>query len=217
MIVTEKQAREMWCPYVQVAAAADGGRSGEWYNRLQGGFNCIASECMAFHWHPDAKKDLKDGRSAIADQRDADLFHGAWWDGKYVRNTAGRLHRLIAARAFNTIPEGMFVDHIDGDTLNNRRGNLRIVTKAQNAANAKARGGKSKYRGVCQSAKGRWVAQISRQGVRLCLGTYDTEEDAAAAYDAAAKKVHGDYARLNLETIADSGRRGYCGLVGRPE
>ena len=185
--------------------------------QMDGG--CRGSKCMAFRWALDFIMPIGSGsRIVILDQKDQDVSAEAWWwDGRYIKGNGNRyLHREIAERALGAIPEGMFVDHIDGDPLNNRRGNLRVVTKAQNAANAAPRGGRSKYRGVFQQPSGRWTAQISKAGVRLCLGTYDTEEEAASAYDEAAKTVHGEFARLNLETIENSGRRGYCGLAGKP-
>lgn len=207
MLVTESEAKQRLCPQMD----------GEPFD-FKGGITntCIGRKCMAFRWAPDFALALGSDRHAVLDQEDASLANEPWWwDGRYAKGNDNRyLHREVVDRALGKIPEGMFVDHIDGDPLNNRRRNLRVVTKAQNAANAAPRGGRSKYRGVHQQASGRWAAQISKAGVRLCLGTYDTEEDAAAAYDMAAKEVHGEFARLNLDAVENSGRRGYCGLAG---
>ena len=84
-----------------------------------------------------------------------------------------------------------------------------------NATNAKSRGGKSQYRGVYQQKNGRWSAQLASMGRRISAGTYDTEEEAAKAYDDAAKSLHGEYARLNLTPVSNSGRHGYCGLASK--
>ncbi len=176
--------------------------------------NCIGSGCMAFRWSPDATATIS-GNVVIVDQEDADLLNGCWWDGRYAKRDEGRLHRLIAHRVYGAATADDFVDHIDGDPCNNRRGNLRIVTKQQNAANSASRGGVSEYRGVFPAGNGRWRAQISSKGLRKDLGTFDTEEEAAQAYDGAARELHGDYARPNLTERAHSGRRGYCGLAGK--
>lgn len=102
-----------------------------------------------------------------------------------------RMHQVLL-----DIPDGMFGDHVDGDTLNNRRSNLRICTRAQNAWNQAARNGR-RYKGVERTASGRYQARIRVHGTRHNLGTYDTEEEAAAAYDAAAVFHYGEFARLN--------------------
>lgn len=203
MTLTEEEARGKKC--IQAMPTGYEGR-------------CIASECMAFRWVADVEVWLSGGIVTVCDQCDEDLLSkNVWFDGSYARIKEGRIHRIIASRAFGEVPEGLYVDHIDGDRLNNRRGNLRIVTPQQSAANQAPRGGASSYRGVHQGQNGRWVAQLCSGGVRWCLGTYDTEEEAAKAYDEKAKEVHGEFARLNLTTIENSGRRGYCGLASRPE
>jgi len=203
-----------------------GGKHPEWVEDEQDGEEiwkylwprCSASGCMAFRWWPDICLEITGGRIIMLDQEDAVLCEKSWWwDGQYAKgNDNEYLHRAIVQRVFGVIPADMFTDHIDGDPLNNRRGNLRIVTKAQNAANAAARGGASRYRGVFK-ARDKWASQIAKGGIRLCLGSFDTEEEAASAYDQAARQVHGEYARLNLEPCENSGRRGYCNLAGKPE
>ena len=222
--MTETEAREKWCPMARIRNDDEGGSYNRWIttrdpNGHEGTAYCIASQCMAFRWSPDFILLLSSGHEIRLDMIDQHIANlgGWWWDGRYTKGAQGYLHRIIVGQILGEIPDGMFVDHIDGDPTNNRRGNLRVVTKAENAANAAARGGKSQYRGVSQAASGRWVSQISKAGVRVCLGTYDTEEAAAAAYDAAAKTIHGVHARSNLDPIKNSGRRGYCGAFGRPD
>ena len=205
MAYTEEEAKTKMCPYqmdVEDPAQA----------------KCVGSDCMAFRWVPDSWRECSD-QIIIVDKLDADLLvTDIWFDGRYPRKKDNRLHRIIAERAYGQIPEDMFVDHIDGDPLNNRRGNLRIVTKAQkaqNAANADTRGGSSRYRGVWKAKSGKWAAQIAKEGKRMSLGHYENEEDAAAAYDKAAEELHGEYARLNLVKYESQGRLGYCGLAGK--
>lgn len=106
------------------------------------------------------------------------------------------LHRFVMQA-----PDGMQVDHRNGDRLDNRRkANLRLATNAQNVRNTGVRrGNKSGFKGVSERTgePGRWVAQISHNGRKYSLGIHETPEDAARAYDAAARRFHGAFARVN--------------------
>lgn len=106
------------------------------------------------------------------------------------------LHRIAAELLYSEIPSDMYVDHINGDKRDNRACNLRIVTKQQSAMNVSGTHKTSRYKGV-HNYRGRWKAFIEANGVRHNLGTYDTEVDAAVAYNYAAADLHGEYARLN--------------------
>ena len=98
-------------------------------------------------------------------------------------------------------PDGQFVDHINGNGLDNRRENLRLVTHQQNSFNQKHHGGSSKFKGVSiDRISGSWRAYITVDGKRKHLGRHGTEIDAAKAYDMAAKEFFGEYAKLNLES-----------------
>lgn len=106
------------------------------------------------------------------------------------------LHRLVM-----NCPKELLVDHRDGNTLNNCLSNLRLVNHSQNAANArKYKNSKAPYRGITQRGD-MWQAQLhfggKGGGVRM-LGNYDTPEEAALAWDAAAKEHFGEFARLNF-------------------
>lgn len=91
------------------------------------------------------------------------------------------------------------VDHKNRDALDDRLGNLRLATKGENQANTKKyKHSKSPYRGITQRKNGRWVAQIGIDGVTNGLGTFDTPEEAAKVYDAAAKLRFGEFAQLNF-------------------
>lgn len=93
-------------------------------------------------------------------------------------------------------------DHINGDTLDNRRENLRIVTNRQNqqAFRRKVPGTSSKFRGVYWNKRDqKWCAQIKPDGAKqIHLGYFDVEEDAARAYDAAARAYFGEFAQPNF-------------------
>ena len=107
------------------------------------------------------------------------------------------MHRLIL-----DAPEDMEVDHIDGNGLNNRRSNLRLATKSQNAINRRVNrpNKSSRFRGVCWNRKSeRWQASIRTKGKSVYLGLFEREEDAAAAYDEFAAKEFGEFAVLNFD------------------
>ena len=128
---------------------------------------------------------------------DVDLMESRWGYGQYVsrvcyrgdKRTTEYLHVLVAVRAFGPIPLGMEVDHINRDRKDNRRTNLRVVTHVVNQGNLpkmKARKGHvltSKYKGVTlPRGRKKWVAYITIDRKRVCLGRYPTEEEAAEAY-----------------------------------
>lgn len=101
------------------------------------------------------------------------------------------LHRYITQ-----CPKGKYVDHIDGNRLNNVRTNLRICTNAENIRNRKAV--KGKYKGVHFSKKlNKWVAQITTNYKCKHLGCFGSEKEAALAYNEAAIELHGEFAYLN--------------------
>ncbi len=114
------------------------------------------------------------------------------------------MHRVILGMqdpqtGENTAP-GIHTDHKNHDGLDNRRANLRPAAPTQNQANCRnSRPGTSRYRGVCwYRAKGYWTAYIRADGKREHLGCFRNEEDAAEAYDRAARKLHGEFAVLNF-------------------
>lgn len=103
------------------------------------------------------------------------------------------LHNLI----MNT-PDHLVVDHKNGNRLDNRRSNLRLCTQKNNLANRKNRNSTG-FRGVRRQRSGGYQALImSGNNMRLGLGTYSTAEEAGRAYDAAAKKMFGEFATLNF-------------------
>lgn len=93
------------------------------------------------------------------------------------------------------------IDHIDRDGLNNKWSNLREANKASNAWNARKtkRTSASGFIGVSRKNESeRWVAQIRNNGPSIRLGTFDTPEEAALAYDRAARELRGEFAEVNF-------------------
>lgn len=117
-------------------------------------------------------------------------------NGKWTKQY---MHRFIT----NAKP-GKEVDHENNDGqdsgLDNRKSNLRFCTRAQNLCNQrKQKRASSKYKGVYwQAGRKKWRAQIQANGRKICLGVFDSEEEAARTYDRAALKLFGEFARLNL-------------------
>lgn len=144
------------------------------------------------------------------DRRDARLFQKHRW----YRDVHGYLTRRVLRdgskssssfhREVMDAPSGLVVDHISGDVLDNRRCNLRVCTKAQNGQNSRKRSGdhgrpaSSPYKGVSRHSATRWGAFITDNGKVRSLGAYVDEVEAARAYDAAAAKLFGPFARLNF-------------------
>lgn len=104
-----------------------------------------------------------------------------------------RMHMILL-----DMPKGMWCDHINGNRLDNRRGNLRICTPAQNCRNRKSFGKTSNYLGVSlEKSRNKWNSSICYNNKRIRIGRFPNELDAALAYNEAAKKYFGEFARLN--------------------
>jgi hypothetical protein len=156
---------------------------------------------------------LSRGKYALVDPDDYDRLSKYNWHmvgdkGAFyaVRNTGQRrgAKRIVVKmhREVLRVPDGMFVDHINHNGLDNRKANLRPATQAQNARNRRKvqRGNfHSKYKGLTwYRREKRWAVRIMVDRKSKFIGYFDNERDAAKAYDMAAKKYHGQFAALNF-------------------
>lgn len=147
---------------------------------------------------------LRTGQIVHVDDEDFDMVSARAWHARpatnrphvcYVQGHVNRrtvyLHRFIMSP-----PPGLWVDHINGDGLDNRRANLRICTPGENSVN-RANRNATGYRGV-YAVNGRWVARVNLHGRTHRTRTFATPTEAAQAYDELAQRVHGEFARLNF-------------------
>lgn len=143
----------------------------------------------------------------IVSKEDSDLQEMLWHVTKlgYVARDApmvggikgGKIlmHRQIMCRVHGDIPQGMVVDHMNGDLLDNRRENLRLVTRAENARNlsGKRKNNTSGHMGVQYEPRYRrkWSAKMQIDGKSVVIGRYETKEEAVAARLAYEKEAWG--------------------------
>ena len=138
---------------------------------------------------------LTQGYVALIDPEDAQQASRYSWSAKdygpglvYARRGMTRPYTL-----HNFITGQIWLDHINGNPLDNRRRNLRTATPSENNFNRRNhRGSRSAYKGV-DWHMGAWRARIGARGKRYNLGYFPTEEDAREAYQLAAESLHGDY------------------------
>lgn len=110
-----------------------------------------------------------------------------------------KTRRITLSREIMNAPKELKVDHINRDTLDNRKCNLRICTQGENCRNrSKMTNSKSKYKGIgWNSTQNKWISKIVYKGKRIHLGVFVDECEAARVYNEAAKKYFGEFAYLN--------------------
>lgn len=146
---------------------------------------------------------LSGGQIALVDDDDFERLSQFKWhfDGRYARRNINGSSMLLHREVMNT-PDGYDTDHVNHNTLDNRRCNLRICTRGQNNHNQiKRKYCSSNYKGVTYFKFGkrikRWKTQIKINNKETHVGYYMTQEEAAMAYNNKAKEHFGEFALLN--------------------
>lgn len=134
-------------------------------------------------------------------QKNEDFYSGRFYFNAEIvvngRRTTTKMHRIIMGCVTG---DGTKIDHINGNTLDNRKQNLRFCSGDQNAANKKliSKNNTSGYKGVAKDGSS-WRAQVGVNNKIFFVGLFKTKEDAAKAYDNMAIYFFGPFARTNFE------------------
>jgi hypothetical protein len=156
---------------------------------------------------------LASGHVMLVDEADVPLLAQYQWkahrygDGLWYATATSTRPTLYAHRFITEAQRGWDVDHINGNGLDNRRSNLRVVPHRLNLANQRPQLGRSsRFKGVSYFKSGnrikRWVASIKVDGRKSTIGYFLNEEEAARAYDQAAIAAWGEHARPNFPEVA---------------
>ena len=155
---------------------------------------------------------LTKGKFALVDDEDFEKLSKFNWcyQGEYAARWKSKkngeqkdgtsniyyMHRVILGLS-DRKESGLECDHINGNKLDNRRENLRTCTHAENMRNSKPKN-RFGYKGVVKYSSGKYQSMIWNGKKNLHLGMFVTVEEAAKAYDKAAKRIHGAFASLNF-------------------
>jgi hypothetical protein len=140
-----------------------------------------------FKWHVDERKDGKDWRAVRS----------------LPRTKTGPRKTIFMHRFILNANDGQIVDHKNGNGLDNRRANIRLCSQGQNLANMRnTQHHSSRFKGVYWYERvKKWQVNIRKDGRTQYLGRFYSEEVAARVYDAKAKELFGDFAKLNFEEV----------------
>lgn len=146
---------------------------------------------------------LTNGKYALVDDEDWEQLSQYKWshqNGYAIRSKRISKDKVIQFKMHREImnaPNDYFVDHINGDGLDNRRNNLRLCTNQQNQYNSKKSvKNTSGYKGIhWRKNRNSWVVRVSADGVRHFIGMYKDINDAIVARNIAMKRLQGEFAR----------------------
>lgn len=170
------------------------------------------------HWSEDRGcfvLTLVNGHECLVDLEDIDIAMARRWMARADRGTHyamasiyengdGTSRKTSLHREIMGAKKGEIVDHINGDGMDNRRSNLRIVSAHQNQHNRRGpnRDNTSGYMGVSfDSFAGKYKASIRIDGKQVSLGRFDNPRHAALIRDMAALELHGDFAFTNFDVL----------------
>lgn len=162
-----------------------------------------------FYWGNMKEIQLTQGQVALVDDEDFERVSQYKWHASpqpnyakpktfYARAFVGGKSMSLHQFVLGKLPR-MVIDHVNGNTLDCTRANLRHASFSENRRNSsQSVKNKSGLRGVSWSSKrGMWRADICTHRARVCLGHFIDKLEAAKAYNEAAKKYHGEFATLN--------------------
>ena len=143
---------------------------------------------------------LTQGKYAFVDDDDYNNLSGYKWYYNKGYAVRGSSPKILMHRIINKTPKGMDTDHINRNTLDNRKQNLRGCTRSQNCTNRPAqKHGSSGFKGVSwHKHRKAWSAYVCVNKKMIYLGYFENKEDAAKAHDKKAKEIYGDFAYLNF-------------------
>ena len=140
------------------------------------------------------------GNFVLIDSRDYEYYNQWKWSlGQWGVKRSNNNRNIYLARLIMNCPSNFVVDHINGNSLDNRRSNLRICTSRENSFNSSiAKNNVSGFKGVSKhKLTGKWESRIGVNRKKLHLGLFNNKRTAAMAYNIAAKKYFGEFAKLN--------------------
>lgn len=149
---------------------------------------------------------VRASKKAMVDDEDYELLMKSNWhekDNGYASRglrVNGKLKYLLMHRIIMMPPDGMVVDHLDNNKLNNQKSNLRVCTQQENTCRKRrAWDDKNPFLGVWRTKYGRFAVHISNKRVRLYLGTFVDPEEAARIYDKKSIELRKEAAATNFK------------------